>query len=147
MNMKKILVIHGPNLNLLGEREPEIYGSETLAEINEQLSELAAELGLTVDCRQSNSEAEIVGWLHDVRRQVDGVIINPAGLSHTSVVLLDAILAIEPPVVEVHLSNLYRREEFRQRSLTARGAVGVVSGLGKQGYLLALRYLAETISA
>ncbi|MFH2055765.1 MAG: type II 3-dehydroquinate dehydratase [bacterium] len=144
--MKTILVIHGPNLNLLGEREPEIYGHDTLAEINRELEAAAAELGWQTDCRQSNSETEIVSWLQEERRKVAGVILNPAGLSHTSVVLLDAILACQLPVVEVHLSNLYKREEFRQRSLTARGAVGVISGLGKQGYLLALRYLVDSLS-
>lgn len=145
--MKKILVIHGPNLNLLGTREPEIYGSDSLAEINNAISALAAELGFEVDCRQSNHEGEIIDWLQEARGNAVGVIINPAGYSHTSVALLDAILAIELPVVEVHLSNIYKREELRQRSLTAKGAIGVITGLGKDGYLLALRFLAEKLKS
>jgi len=143
--LKKILVIHGPNLNLLGEREPEIYGHDTLDDINAALTNAAAELGVEIDCRQSNSESEIIEWLQAERKNVAGLIINPAGFSHTSVVLLDTLLACQIPTVEVHLSNLYKREEFRQKSLTARAAVGIISGLGKQGYLLALRYLVESI--
>jgi len=143
--LKKILVIHGPNLNLLGEREPEIYGHDTLDDINAELTKAAAELGVEIDCRQSNSESEIIEWLQAERKNVAGLIINPAGFSHTSVVLLDTLLACQIPTVEVHLSNLYKREEFRQKSLTARAAVGIISGLGKQGYLLALRYLVESI--
>ena len=143
--MKKLVIIHGPNLNLLGERQPEIYGSQTLSQLNEEISSYARELGLTAECHQSNSESDIIELLHKYRKGVTGIIINPGGYSHTSVSILDAILAVEVPVVEVHLSNLYKRDEFRHKSITAPGAIGVISGFGKQSYLLAVKFLADNL--
>jgi 3-dehydroquinate dehydratase-2 len=141
--MKKVLVIHGPNLNLLGTREPEIYGTDTLDQINHEIEAHAEKLGLTVACHQSNSEGKIIDLLQAYRTGIAGVIINPGGFSHTSVAILDALLSLEVPAIEVHLSNLFRREDFRRKSITASGTVGIISGLGKRGYLLALDYLAE----
>jgi 3-dehydroquinate dehydratase-2 len=141
--MKRVMVIHGPNLNLLGDREPELYGSETLDRINESMRRVASELGQELAFHQSDTEGEIIDLLHRADRDFDGVVINPAGYSHTSVAILDALKSISIPVVEVHLSNIFKREEFRQRSLTAMGAWGLVSGFGKLGYNLALRALQE----
>ena len=138
-----VLVIHGPNLNLLGAREPEVYGGETLAEIDAALGRLAGELGLTVSTMQSNHEGELVEAIQGAVGQVDAILINPAGLTHTSVVLRDALLATGIPFVEVHLSNIHAREEFRRVSLLADAAVGVVCGFRSSSYLLGLRALAE----
>lgn len=138
-----VLVIHGPNLNLLGAREPEVYGGETLAEIDAALGRLAGEIGLTVSTMQSNHEGELVEAIQGAVGQVDAILINPAGLTHTSVVLRDALLATGIPFVEVHLSNIHAREEFRRVSLLADAAVGVVCGFGSSSYLLGLRALAE----
>jgi len=135
------MVINGPNLNLLGQREPEIYGDDSLDQINESMTEVAAELDLELSFHQSDIEGEIIDLLHRAGRESDAVIINPAGYSHTSVAILDALKSISLPAVEVHLSNIYKREEFRQRSLTASGVWGLVSGFGKLGYHLALRAL------
>jgi 3-dehydroquinate dehydratase-2 len=143
--MKQIVVINGPNLDLLGERQPEIYGSLTLGELNREIERRARELGLGVICHQSNSESEIIGWLHQYRTGIAGIVLNPAGLSHTSVAILDALLMIEAPIVEVHLSNIHKREEFRRQSITAAGAVGVISGFGKWSYLMAIEYLASVL--
>ncbi len=139
----QIIVINGPNLNLLGERQPEIYGHMTLSQIGRELRAAARQAGFQLLWRQSNYEGEIVDWLHKYRKGVAGIIINPAAYSHTSVAILDALLALEVPAVEVHLSNIYQREEFRQKSITARGCVGVISGLGASGYFLALQFLLE----
>jgi 3-dehydroquinate dehydratase-2 len=136
--MAQILAMHGPNLNLLGIREPEHYGNETLADINHRLSDLANKLGHSLTPVQSNSEAELINHLHDT--QADFIIFNPAGLTHTSIVLRDALLAIGKPFVEVHLSNVFRRETFRQHSYFSDIAIGTINGLGAEGYLLALRY-------
>ena len=139
----KILVIHGPNLNLLGLREPEIYGGVTLLEIDAQLGDLAAELGVSLSFFQSNQEGELVDRIHDAMGDVDGILINPAGLTHTSVVLRDALLATAIRFVEVHLSNIHARELFRRESLLADAAVGVICGFGSSSYLLGLRALAD----
>jgi 3-dehydroquinate dehydratase-2 len=136
-----VLILHGPNLNLLGLREPEVYGKHTLADVDAQLETLADELGIQIACRQSNHEGELIDWLHEARERFDGVLINPGGLTHTSVALRDAIAAIDTPSVEVHLSNVHRREEFRHKSLVAPVCVGSVTGFGVQSYLLGLRAL------
>jgi 3-dehydroquinate dehydratase II len=143
-----ILVLHGPNLNLLGSREPEVYGSATLDDINAALADLAGELGLAIEVRQSNHEGELVEALHGAAAEgLAGVLINPAAYTHTSVALRDAVLATGLPTVEVHLSNVAAREEFRQRSLLSDVALGVVSGFGAESYLLGLRGLAARLGS
>jgi 3-dehydroquinate dehydratase-2 len=137
--VKKILVLNGPNLNLLGLREPGIYGSETLDGINAALLSLAGELSCEVDFLQSNSEGALVDAIQQASGRINGIIINPAAYTHTSVAMRDAIAAVGLPVIEVHLSNVYKREEFRHKSLIAPVAVGQIAGLGADGYLLALR--------
>lgn len=139
----KILVLHGPNLNLLGVREPEIYGSVTLEEIDAKLIEMGKSLGADVKCQQSNHEGALIDALQAGRTWADGVIFNPGGYSHTSVALRDTITAIGIPVIEVHLSNVYAREEFRRTSLISAVCKGKISGLGWKSYTLALRALAE----
>lgn len=138
----KFLVIHGPNLNMLGKREPNIYGATTLPQINDMLSALAGELGCDLECFQSNSEGAIVDRIQaSANENFQGILINPAAYTHTSVAIRDAIAATGLPVVEVHLSNIYRREEFRTKSYIAPVAVGQVSGFGHDSYLLGLRAL------
>lgn len=140
--MKTIWVIHGPNLNLLGTREPEIYGSETLADIDEGLKKAAGILGLMLKSFQSNHEGAIVDQIQSLRKNCDGLIINPGALTHTSVAIRDALLALTCPMVEVHISNVYKRESFRHQSFIGDVVTGRIIGLGSQGYLLALEALA-----
>jgi 3-dehydroquinate dehydratase-2 len=142
---RSVLVIHGPNLNLLGTRETDVYGKRTLADIDAALRTLAAELGIAIETFQSNHEGEIVSALQAARGTHGGVLINPAAYTHTSVAIRDAVLALDAPVVEVHLSNVHRREEFRRKSLLADVAVGQIAGFGPHSYLLGLRALAELI--
>lgn len=141
--MSSYLILHGPNLNLLGVREPGVYGSLTLEEIDARLRDLAGELGVQVRCVQSNHEGALIDALHDARSWAAGVVFNPGGYTHTSVALRDAVSAIGIPVVEVHLSNVHAREEFRRHSLIAPVCVGSIAGLGWRSYALALRALVE----
>jgi len=141
----RILVIHGPNLNLLGRREPEIYGRTTLAEINRNLADLGVQLGLAVDTFQSNHEGAIVDRIQQAAGVYDGLIINAAAFTHTSIAIRDALAMIAAPVIEVHLSNIHRREPFRHTSMTAGVVTGQILGLGAAGYALALRGLAEMV--
>ena len=143
--MKNILVVHGPNLNLLGERETEIYGSQSLAEINRLMEERAA--AHDIECRffQSNHEGAILDTIHENRKLMDGHIINPGALSHTSVALLDALSALSCPIIEVHLSNIFKRESFRHRSYISPVVTGGIFGLGAHGYLVAVDVLIERL--
>jgi len=143
--VRKILVLNGPNLNLLGTREPELYGRETLDQVGARLKEEGQALGLEVDFRQSNAEGTLVDWLQQARAGYGGVILNAGAYTHTSIAILDALKALPIPVVEVHLSNIYRREDFRHHSYVSLAATGVIAGLGAQGYSLALRALATLI--
>lgn len=141
----KVLILNGPNLNMLGTRQPEVYGATTLADIEAACEQRARDLGLAAECRQSNSEGELVGWIQAARDQVQAVIINPGAYSHTSVAILDALLAVDLPIVEVHLSNIYRREEFRHHSYVSKAAQGVICGFGARGYIMALESLAAQL--
>ena len=140
-----LLVLNGPNLNLLGRREPEIYGRDSLEDIGAATQARAKEFGLSVDFRQSNHEGELVTWIQAARDAHRGIIINPGGLCHTSVALLDALIFTELPVIEVHLSNIFRRESFRHHSFVSSAAQGVICGLGPQGYLLAVEGMASIL--
>ncbi len=142
---KAILVLNGPNLNLLGSREPAIYGHETLADIEKSCREHGQSLGLTLDFRQSNHEGVLIDWIQQARGKAAGIVVNPGGLGHSSVALLDALLASELPVIEVHLSNIFRRESFRRHSFVSEASRGVICGLGPHGYLLALEALAGIV--
>lgn len=158
MTAVRILVLNGPNLNLLGKREPEIYGSASLGDIDALLATAAGKIGaelkiaVRVECRQSNSESDLIGWIGEAPGKFEGIIINPAAFTHTSIGLLDAIKAVAPndgaggvPCVEVHLSNTQAREEFRQKSLTAQGCIGQVSGFQARSYVLALQGIVHYI--
>jgi 3-dehydroquinate dehydratase-2 len=140
--MKPIYVMNGPNLNLLGMRQPDIYGHETLNDVNAAMGALAGELGLTVHPLQSNHEGQLVDWIHEARGAASGIIINPGAYSHTSVAILDALNTFEGPVLEVHISNIHKREAFRHHSFVSARAEGVIAGFGTEGYLLALRRMA-----
>ena len=140
-----IYVLNGPNLNLLGTREPHIYGHETLTDIEAAARDKATELGLTIDFRQTNIEGELITWIQEAREKAAGIILNAAAYTHTSVGLFDAIVAAQKPLIEVHLSNPYKRETFRHKSYVSPAADGVICGFGAQGYLLALEAVARLI--
>jgi 3-dehydroquinate dehydratase-2 len=144
-NLSRALILNGPNLNMLGVREPSIYGHDTLDDIAKNCGKRAGELGLEIDFRQSNHEGELVTWIQEARGTAAGIIINPGAYGHTSIALLDALLISELPVIEVHLSNIFRREEFRHHTYVSQAASGVICGLGAQGYLLALDALATIL--
>ena len=143
--MLKILVLHGPNLNLLGTREPALYGLTTLEELNTSLVTLGKELGVSVEARQSNIEGELVTWIQEASSQFQGLLMNPAAYTHTSIALRDAIVGVGMPTVEVHLSNIHRRESFRRRSYLAPVALGQISGFGPHSYFLGLRALVAAL--
>ncbi|MGO9422466.1 type II 3-dehydroquinate dehydratase [Roseiarcus sp.] len=140
-----VAVLNGPNLNLLGKRQPEIYGRETLADVEADCRRVGAGLGLEIEFRQSNREYEIIDWIHDARGRTAGIVINPAAFTHTSVAILDALHAFEGPIIEVHISNVHKREEFRHHSYVSAVASGVIVGCGTQGYALALQRIATLI--
>lgn len=142
---KSILVINGPNLNLLGTREPGIYGEETLSDIEQKMIEKASLLDLSVDFRQSNLEGEIVNWIQEAQDGFSAIIINAGALTHTSVAIMDALLAVNTPTVEVHLSNIFKREEFRHHSYITPAAIGMITGFGAIGYLLAIDAINDVI--
>jgi len=143
----KVFVLNGPNLNLLGARDPEHYGTSTLTGIQARCDELGAELGWEIDFRQTNDEGELIGWIHQARQQASGLVINPAALSHYSMAVADALSALECPIIEVHLSNIFAREEWRHTSVVSPVATGVIAGLGADGYLLAMQALAKLLNA
>ena len=142
-----VTVLNGPNLNLLGQLQPEIYGSETLADVEADCRRVGAELGLEIEFHQINREDAIVDWIHSARERSAGIVINPAAFSHTSVAILDALHTFEGPIIEVHISNVHKREAFRRRSYVSTVASGVIVGCGAQGYALALRRIAALIGA
>lgn len=143
----RVLVLHGPNLNLLGAREEAWYGSTSLEAINAAIAKLAQQEGVRVEFRQSNLEGELVTWIQEARERFDAIVINPAGYTHTSVAIRDAIAAVAMPTIEVHLTNIYRREEFRHHSYVAGVALGQISGFGPNGYLLGLRAAIDHLRA
>jgi len=141
-----VAVLNGPNLNLLGTREPEKYGTATLDDVETLCAEAAEELGLAIDFRQTNGEGELVTWVQECRGRAAGIVINPAGYTTTSVALLDALLAVDLPIIEVHITNIHRREDFRQHSYVSKAATGVIAGLGVTGYALALEAMAGLVA-
>lgn len=143
---KPVYILNGPNLNLLGQRQPEIYGRETLADVVQACTHLAGALNLSVKALQSNHEGQLVDWIQEARLQGSAIVINPGAYSHTSVAILDALNAFDGPVIEVHISNIHKREAFRHHSYVSLRADGVIAGCGTEGYLLALRRLASTLA-
>jgi 3-dehydroquinate dehydratase-2 len=141
--MKPIYIINGPNLNLLGKREPKIYGHETLADVEKQCREVGIANGLSIKMMQSNYEGQIIDWIHEAREKAEGIIINPGGYSHTSIAILDALNTFEGPVLEVHISNIHKRESFRHHSYVSARADGVVAGFGVPGYSFAVQRMAH----
>ncbi len=142
---RSVLVLNGPNLNLLGTRQPEIYGRETLADVESLCRHAAAAAGLQVECRQTNSEGTLIDWIQQARQSFDGIIINAGGYSHTSIAIMDALLAFDGPVIEVHMSNIHTRDPFRRHSYMSLAARSVICGLGSAGYRLAIAGLAEML--
>ena len=143
---KPVFVLNGPNLNMLGTREPAVYGHETLQDVKARVEVRAKSLNLQVDFRQSNNEGELITWIQEARGAASGIIINAGAFTHTSIGILDALQAAEVPVIEVHLSNIFRREEFRHHSYVSLAAKGVICGLGAQGYELALEAMAQLVA-
>ncbi|MCP4207528.1 MAG: type II 3-dehydroquinate dehydratase [Shimia sp.] len=143
---KTIYILNGPNLNLLGKRQPEVYGKNTLADVETNCAKVGQELGLSVKLMQSNHEGEIVEMIHDARDNAAGIIINPAAYSHTSVAILDALNTFDGPVLEIHISNIHKREEFRHHSFVSARAEGVIAGCGVNGYTLAMRHMGTLLS-
>jgi len=141
-----VAVLNGPNINMLGLREPAKYGSATLDDLEALCAETAEALGLAIDFRQTNAEGELINWVQECRGRAAGIVINPAGYTHTSIALMDALLAVDLPVIEVHITNIHRREEFRHMSYVSKAATGVIAGLGVGGYALALRAMAERVA-
>ena len=142
-----VYVLNGPNLNLLGKRQPEIYGYETLADVEAECRGVAGELGLAIEFRQTNAESQLIDWIHEASERASGIVINPAAFSHTSVAVLDALNTCEFPILEVHISNIHQREEFRHHSFVSRVAAGVICGFGTQGYPFAIQRLARLIGS
>ena len=141
-----ILVLNGPNLNMLGLREPAVYGHETLPDVEAMAVESGQELGLAVECKQTNHEGQMIDWIHQARQRVAGIVINPGAWTHTSIAIHDALIACEVPVLEVHISNVHRREEFRHHSFVSKVAVGVIAGFGTHGYKLAIAHFAKLLN-
>ncbi len=141
-----VAVLNGPNLNMLGLRQPDVYGRDTLDDVEALCADAAERLGLAIDFRQTNGEGELISWVHECRERAAGIVINPAGYTHTSIALMDALLAVELPVIEVHISNIHRREQFRHRSYVSRAALGVICGFGVRGYTLALTAMADLLT-
>ena len=144
---KPILILNGPNLNMLGTREPHIYGSTTLAEVEAMCAKKAEEVGLTISFHQSNSEAQLIDWIHQSIKGASGIIINPAGYTHTSVAILDALKMVKHPIIELHISNPHQREEFRHRSFVTLAATAMMCGLGVNGYPLAVQAMADLVKS
>jgi 3-dehydroquinate dehydratase-2 len=145
--MKPIVILNGPNLNLIGQREPEIYGADTLEDIEASVRASAAQSGLQIVFRQTNHEGVLVDWIQEARQSADGLVLNAGAYTHTSVAILDALRTLSLPVVEVHLSNIFKREPFRHRSYVSPAATGVICGFGAQGYLLAVSAIASILSS
>jgi 3-dehydroquinate dehydratase-2 len=145
MMSRLVYVLNGPNLNLLGKRQPRIYGYETLADVEAECRRIGAELKLEIEFHQSNAEFQIIDWVHEARERAGGIVINPAAFTHTSVAILDALNTCEFPIIEVHISNVHKREPFRHHSYVSSVASGVIAGFGTQGYPLALQRLARLI--
>jgi 3-dehydroquinate dehydratase II len=141
-----VAVLNGPNMNMLGLRQPHIYGSATLGDVEQLCAETAEGLGLAIDFRQTNGEGELISWVQECRGRAAGIVINPAGYTTSSIALMDALLATELPVIEVHVTNIHRREEFRHNSYVSKVAVGVIAGLGIKGYAMALAAMADILS-
>lgn len=144
---KTVFILNGPNLNLLGKRQPEIYGADTLDDVAEHCRTTAARYGITIDLRQSNHEGQIIDWIHQARNEAAGIIINPGAFTHTSVAILDALNAYDGPVLEVHISNVHKREAFRHHSYVSLRAEGVIAGFGVQGYQLAVDRMGTLFSS
>lgn len=146
MTLPLVTVLNGPNMNMLGLRQPELYGSATLDDVESLCAEAAEQVGLAIDFRQTNAEAELISWVQECRGRAAGIVINPAGYTTTSIALMDALLAVDLPVIEVHLTNMHRREAFRHDSYVSKAATGVICGLGILGYSLALTAMADLLA-